>query len=58
MTLTPSNFPRDCAADELLTSDGSSLIITCHLGLDIPGDEECLMWVGVDMERRAWRNNK
>eukprot|EP00752_Nemacystus_decipiens_P011871 g10528.t1 len=39
-------------------SDGSNVIITCHLGLDIPGDEECLMWVGVDMERRTWRNNK
>lgn len=39
-------------------SDGSNVIITCHLGLDIPGDEECLMWVGVDMERRAWKNNK
>lgn len=39
-------------------SDGSNVIITCHLGLDIPGDDECLMWVGVDMERRAWRNNK
>ncbi|CAN0043201.1 unnamed protein product [Pylaiella littoralis] len=39
-------------------SDGSNVIITCHLGLDIPGDEECLMWVGVDLERRAWKNNK
>eukprot|EP00903_Cladosiphon_okamuranus_P014637 g13572.t1 len=39
-------------------SDGSNVIITCHLGLDIPGDDQCLMWVGVDMERRAWRNNK
>ncbi|CAN0091099.1 unnamed protein product [Ectocarpus sp. 12 AP-2014] len=39
-------------------SDGSNVIITCHLGLDVPGDEECLMWVGVNMESRAWRNNK
>lgn len=43
---------------QLEISDGSNVIITCHLGLDIPGDEECLMWVGVNMERRPWQNNK
>lgn len=39
-------------------SDGSNTVLAVHLGLDVPGEDECLLWVGVDMERRPWRNNK
>ncbi|CAM9341561.1 unnamed protein product [Discosporangium mesarthrocarpum] len=39
-------------------SDGSNLVISAHLGLDVPGENDCWISVGAEMEKRYWKNNK